>query len=154
MIASSRTPANSPDLNQIKDLWHDWRWLRLSYGQIEIKIKRKLNIHFTINILWSRYLIFISPIGMKILGSATRWHFDGTFKICPTHFHQILSIHCLNQNRMFPAAYILLQNKELETYIKAFTSVKEILVSNNYALNVQDALTDFELALIQAIRIF
>ncbi|RNA42384.1 hypothetical protein BpHYR1_046530, partial [Brachionus plicatilis] len=77
-------------------------------------------------------LIFISPIGMKILGIATRWHFDGTFRTCPTHFHQIL---------MFPAAYILLQNKERETYIKAFTSVKEILVSNNYTLNVQDTLT-------------
>ncbi|RMZ99552.1 hypothetical protein BpHYR1_050096 [Brachionus plicatilis] len=54
---------------------------------------------------------------------------------------------------MFPAAYILLQNKERETYIKAFTSVKEILVSNNCTLNVQETLTDFELALIQAISI-
>ncbi|RNA21785.1 hypothetical protein BpHYR1_007115 [Brachionus plicatilis] len=94
-------------------------------------------------------LIFISPIDMKILGSAPRWHFDGTFKTCPTHFHQILSIHCLYQKRMFPAAYIMFQKKERETYIKAFISVKEILVSNNYTLNV----TDFELALIQAISI-
>ncbi|RNA11992.1 hypothetical protein BpHYR1_040084 [Brachionus plicatilis] len=79
--------------------------------------------------------------GMKILESATRWHFDGTFKTFPTHFHQILSIHCLYQNRMVPAPYILLQNKERETYIKAFTSVKEILVINNYTFSVQDTLT-------------
>ncbi|RNA06519.1 hypothetical protein BpHYR1_022632 [Brachionus plicatilis] len=41
----------------------------------------------------------------------------------------------------------------LISIFKAFTSVKEILVSNNYTLNVQDTHTDFELALIHAISI-
>ncbi|CAF1123146.1 unnamed protein product, partial [Brachionus calyciflorus] len=48
-------------------------------------------------------LIFMSPIGMKILSNSTRWHLDGTFKTCPTHFHRILSIHGYYQNQMFPA---------------------------------------------------
>ncbi|CAF0849480.1 unnamed protein product [Brachionus calyciflorus] len=48
-------------------------------------------------------------------------HLDGTFKTRPTHFHQILSIHGYYQNQMFPAGYILLQNKERETYIDALT---------------------------------
>ncbi|CAF0742422.1 unnamed protein product [Brachionus calyciflorus] len=54
---------------------------------------------------------------------------------------------------MFPAAYILLQNKERETYIEALTEIKLILTSNNIQIKVQELLSDFELAMIQAISI-
>ncbi|CAF1011457.1 unnamed protein product [Brachionus calyciflorus] len=99
----------------------------------------------------NRILIFMSPIGMKILSNSTRWHLDGTFKTCPTYFHQILSIHVYYQNQMFPAGYILLQNKERETYKEALTHVKHVMTSKNVQINVQEALSDFELALLQAI---
>ncbi|CAF1005787.1 unnamed protein product, partial [Brachionus calyciflorus] len=110
------------------------------------KINNEQFLQFDNNNHSNRILIFMSPIGMKILANSTRWHLDGTFKTCPTHFHQILSIHGYYQNQMFPAAYILLQNKERETYIEALTEIKLILTSNNIQIKVQELLSDFELA--------
>ncbi|CAF0992211.1 unnamed protein product [Brachionus calyciflorus] len=79
----------------------------------------------------NRILILMTPIGMKILSNSKRWHFDGSFKTCPTHFLQIFSVHGYYQNQMYPACYILLQNKERETYVEALTKMKEILTGNN-----------------------
>ncbi|CAF0967765.1 unnamed protein product [Brachionus calyciflorus] len=95
----------------------------------------------------------MSSNGIKILSNTTRWHFDGTLKTCPAHFYQILSIHGYYQNQMFPADYILLQYKERETYIDALTQVKCILASNNLAIKIQEVLSDFELAIFQAISV-
>ncbi|RNA04768.1 hypothetical protein BpHYR1_024093 [Brachionus plicatilis] len=52
---------------------------------------------------------------------------------------------------MYPACYILLQNKERETYVQALTNLKEIFTRNNCSIVLQRTLSDFELAMIQAI---
>ncbi|CAF0901770.1 unnamed protein product [Brachionus calyciflorus] len=76
----------------------------------------------------NRIMIFISYVGFNILFGSKRWHFDGTFKASPNLFKQIQTIHGIYYNQMLPAAYILLQNKEKETYVEAFTSLKQILL--------------------------
>ncbi|RNA22895.1 hypothetical protein BpHYR1_015621 [Brachionus plicatilis] len=89
----------------------------------------------------NQILIFMFPIGMKILCNSVRWHFDGTFKTCLTYFLQIISFHGYYQNQMHPACYILLQNKERETYVEALSNLKEIFTRNNCSIVLQETLS-------------
>ncbi|CAF1023023.1 unnamed protein product [Brachionus calyciflorus] len=95
----------------------------------------------------------MSPIGIKILQNSKRWHFDGTFKTCPRLFYQVLSVHGNYQNRILPADYILLQNKEQDTYIEGLSKLKEVLLKETQSpLSFDEALCDFEKAMLNGIE--
>ncbi|CAF0708776.1 unnamed protein product [Brachionus calyciflorus] len=97
----------------------------------------------------------MSPIGIKNLQNSNRWHFDGTFKTCTRLFYQVLSVHGNYQNRILPASYILLQNKEQDTYIERLSKLKEVLLKETQSpLSFDEALYDFEKAMLNGIEAY
>ena len=49
---------------------------------------------------------------------------DGTFKIVPRSFYQLLTIHTIFLNRFYPLIYILLTDKSQSTYELAFRKIQ------------------------------
>ncbi|RNA05628.1 hypothetical protein BpHYR1_005440 [Brachionus plicatilis] len=64
----------------------------------------------------NRILLFISSTGIEILQKAEEYHLDGTFKIAPKQFYQILTVHAVIDK----ITYVLhfLENKSTSTIVK------------------------------------
>ena len=89
----------------------------------------------------NRMLLFASPIAKEYLRSSSHWFGDGTFKVCPSIFFQLYTIHALCDGTTLPCIYCLLPNKTEETY-----NVMWREVMNFVQHQPDDILTDFELA--------
>ena len=73
------------------------------------------------------------------------WMMDGTFKVAPTLFLQLYTIHVIiggPNGHVFPCIYALLPNKTTQTYIKLFQILKD--ARPNLAPHL--CIMDFELA--------
>ena len=84
---------------------------------------------------------------MYLLAQSEELYIDGTFKIAPRLFHQVLTVHCFKHGKQFPLVYCLLPGKSRSVYDKCFLIVGDKV--NNLPV-VQRITTNFELALIQA----
>ena len=89
----------------------------------------------------SRNIVFVSSYGSTLLKNADLWAGNGTHFTAPDHFNQIYVIQASSNNKMYPAAYALLTNKDQETYERLFDSLKDHVGSNPTQL-----LIDFESA--------
>ena len=49
---------------------------------------------------------------------------DGTFKSAAKHFYQLFSVHIFENGHYVPLVFVLLENKETESYCKAFNTIK------------------------------
>lgn len=91
----------------------------------------------------SRLIIFGQQELVQALSTATFWLCDGTFKIVPTIFFQLYSIHFHFSDGITPVAlYCLLPNKTRETYSRLLAQVQCLVPS----AAPQVILTDFETA--------
>ncbi len=70
---------------------------------------------------------------------------DGTFKIVPFGFYQMIVFHTIFLGRTYPIIYCLVMNKRESTYLKVFNKVKEITDIKPKLL-----ITDFEKGLINS----
>jgi hypothetical protein len=70
---------------------------------------------------------------------------DGTFKICPPMFYQIYTIHIEMFGRSFPIVYIMMKNRKLCSYIKAFE-----FINCNKNIIPEFIIVDFEIAAVLA----
>lgn len=81
------------------------------------------------------------------LARADVWLADGTFKVVPTIFFQLYSIHFNFGSGINPAAvYCLLTNKSVDTYNRVLTELKRMIP----AANPTRILVDFERATMNA----
>jgi hypothetical protein len=94
-----------------------------------------------------RIIILIGEYKKKLIPKVKTFIIDGTFKSSPQGFYQLLVLHGQIVGKTYPMIYILLKNKSESTYIKAFNKCKELVT-----MNVKFIVTDFERALINAIR--
>ena len=78
---------------------------------------------------------------------------DGTFPTCPRLFYQIFSIHIIKYGQTFPMVYALLPNKQQGTYNRMFMMVKEAALNLGLDITPSSAISDFEQALINALRL-
>lgn len=76
------------------------------------------------------------------------WCIDGTFKISPKNFYQVIIITCRIYNRYFPVTYIMLPNKLEETYVYAF----QVLLDHLVEVKIKFIITDFEIGLSNACK--
>ena len=77
-----------------------------------------------------RFLIFSTKNLLNILRQSHTWLIDGTFKISPNIFSQVVSIHGVGFNsdrNAFPGLFGLLADKNTATYVQFLRSVKSIL---------------------------
>ena len=64
---------------------------------------------------------------------------------------QLLTIHAQFRDELFSCAYIVLPDKESETYSIIFNKLKEILLTNG-SINVKQIMADFEAALVNQLK--
>lgn len=72
-----------------------------------------------------RILIFGTDATLLLLEAAGEWYADGTFKVNPILFRQLLTVHIKypNSNNVLPCLYALLPNKTENTYTRLFQAV-------------------------------
>ncbi|KAI5151345.1 hypothetical protein ENBRE01_2075 [Enteropsectra breve] len=71
---------------------------------------------------------------------------DGTFKVVPRDFTQLLSFNGILFGRAYPLVYIILSNKREESYLEAFNVLKE-----QVNFNPANIVCDFERSLINGL---
>lgn len=99
----------------------------------------------------NRFLIFSTDNLLNVLERSHTWLIDGTFKICPEIFGQVMSIHGIgfnDDNTSMPGLFALLAKKQTSSYIDFLNAVKSIIPN----LKPREFICDFELGLHNAIN--
>ena len=104
-----------------------------------------------VNVLGSemtfRYIIWASPTQLCRLRSTEHWYIDGTFRICPNPFNQLLIIMCKDPmtNTASPDCFMLINSKTGNSYRKVFDSFRALLTCyDKVQLKLKSATVDFE----------
>ncbi|XP_028165145.1 uncharacterized protein LOC114356258 [Ostrinia furnacalis] len=110
-----------------------------------------------------KVMIFCKRNNLIKLKDSLVWIMDGTFQTCPFIFAQLYSIHGLigsgDNTRAVPLVYAFLSKKSQECYVHFFTELKRYADSifdfneNEDTFAPPIVLTDFELAVINAVRV-
>lgn len=101
----------------------------------------------------SRLLAFATDRFLELLFNAHTILGDGTFFTVPKQFKQLYIIHCVSNNKVFPAVYALLPNQKAVTYLKLYEELKTIAgtrFSKSFEPHV--AQLDFEISAINALK--
>lgn len=96
----------------------------------------------------NRILVFTTTTLLGLLSDSPAWCMDGTFNIAPPLFHQLYSIHGTSRGITIPMVFALLPSKTQECYERLFNILKDLQPD----LHPRSIMTDFELAVIQAVR--
>lgn len=81
-------------------------------------------------------LIFCSDKALQLLASCTRWHADGTFYVVPDYFYQLFIIHVWYKSNMLPVSYVLMNNREEDSYKRVISELKEAALELRLVLTV------------------
>ena len=96
----------------------------------------------------NRILLFSTHRNLQVLETSSHWFCDGTFKVVPSVFYQLFTIHALTADRILPCVYALLPNKQQTTYENLFRQVKAL----NPELSPTSIMIDFENAIKNALH--
>nr|XP_047122954.1 uncharacterized protein LOC124806256 [Hydra vulgaris] len=88
-------------------------------------------------------------IGKTVVASPTDLHVDGTFKVVPRMFYQMITFGYILLDHFIPTIFILMTRKTQELYSLAFSKVAE-LVPHLSPLRI---MTDYEQALMNTLEI-
>lgn len=72
-----------------------------------------------------RVLIFTTDRNLSILNCAESTFVDGTFSVSPEIFYQIFTINSLLRNKCLPLVYGCLPKKDVQTYVKFFSALRD-----------------------------
>ncbi|KRZ84230.1 hypothetical protein T08_13186 [Trichinella sp. T8] len=61
-------------------------------------------------------LIFANEAGVRLLAQSNCWCGDGTFKIVPSWYQQLFTLHVFLRRKLLPVVYCLTVRKDLPTY--------------------------------------
>jgi len=93
-----------------------------------------------------RFLIFITQTSLQILQKSEVWYSDGTFKVSPSLFQQLYTIHCNVDDTVMPMAYILMSHRTKQMYIDVLSKLR----SHLNGFQPKSIVTDYESAMISA----
>ncbi|XP_053946208.1 uncharacterized protein LOC128855375 [Anastrepha ludens] len=112
---------------------------------------------------FGRILVFATPENLRQLFRSILWFADGTFKTAPSIFFQVFAIlgavtqpdsRGKPQTIGLPFVYALLENKEQKVYEKVFSVVLQEAERLGIDISLPiKVMTDFELAIINAVKI-
>lgn len=91
-------------------------------------------------------IVLAHPHMLEQLRASDRWHMDGTFKVVPHLFYQLLTIGFIWHDYFWPSVYILLSRKTTAIYEAALRAVLQLCAGTN----VQCIISDYEAALMNA----
>ena len=89
-------------------------------------------------------ILFSCQTNLRYLCSRPKIYVDGTFNFCPKYFMQLFTIHTVENGQYIPLVFILLPNKNSETYTNAFELLRNYCSSINLCLNPDEIVRDFE----------
>ena len=83
-------------------------------------------INFNKNNKLERFIIFSSQFQLNLFSEIDELYIDGTFKVCPKNWYQLINIFGFIKNKNFyiPLAYIIVNSKDEELFI--YTSFQSI----------------------------
>ncbi|KAG0415852.1 hypothetical protein HPB47_006974, partial [Ixodes persulcatus] len=76
-----------------------------------------------------RILVLGTPKNFERLSTAKAWFMDGTFKVTPSLFYEVYTVHGLYRGAVISLAYALLPNKQEVTYRRLFSVLTSLLSS-------------------------
>lgn len=97
-------------------------------------------------------LCFATDQHLRLLSEAEHIFVDGTFFTCPNLFYQILTISVEKHNKHIIVAFLFLPGKSQADYTFAFNMLLRQLERRDLRVSLESTRTDFELALIAALR--
>jgi hypothetical protein len=98
-------------------------------------------------------VIFMSSRNASNLQRCHDLYVDGTFKVCPKPFYQVITIHGMLCGRVLPFAMVLLKNKTTALYREMFQQLKlQVLRFTGIPLRPRRMLCDFEVGLLTSIE--
>ena len=71
-----------------------------------------------------RFLVFSTNQNLAVLSQCEHWYCDGTFKVAPTLFQQMYTIHGLYENKTMPLVYVLMFDRTEESYDRVLQSIQ------------------------------
>lgn len=92
-----------------------------------------------------RILMFGTERNLQVLNEHRHWFIDGTFKVAPTLYYPLFTIHALIDHSALPMIYVLLPSKE-EDYVRVFLKLLHLKPT----IAPESLLADFEKALLNA----
>ncbi len=88
-----------------------------------------------------------------MLATGKKWFVDGTFQAVPTIFTQLVTFHTIFEGRPWPCLHALCSSKSQATYMLMYHNMKLSFAQHSLVARPRTINVDFELAMIQAIRI-
>lgn len=96
-----------------------------------------------------RMIVFATHANLDLLSHSEEWFLDGTFKVCPSIFDQVYSVHVkLPDGKAVPVVYALLAAKNRPTYRRLLDVLKDFLDGHQPQL----VHVDFEKAMISELE--
>jgi hypothetical protein len=104
-----------------------------------------------------RTILFCTKANIQCLADADFWISDGTFRIVPTIFYQLYSVHApvglVYNQQVLPLAYALMTGKTEECYIRLIQDLKDFAAENGVlSFAPPMVITDFEQAMMHAVK--
>ena len=95
-----------------------------------------------------RILIFTTDFQLNITALSKHIYFDGTFRVAPTGFVQLFTIHAYNDinKSIIPTVFFLLTRKFGTIYTEAFNQFKSLFQRRELVPVFQQVQSDFEIA--------
>ena len=103
-----------------------------------------------------RVIIFSSQFQLNLFKEINELYIDGTFKVSPKNWFQLLNIfgYIKNKNIYIPLSYIILSSKDEELYTHAFNELINAVKNHCGFDNYGDikVMTDFEISLRKSVK--
>lgn len=106
-----------------------------------------------ITIADQRTILFTSDEALRVMARAKSLSVDGTFRMCPKLWGQLLVICAeVTQNSFVPVAFVLMPKRKTANYDIVFQSIKDRLDDLGLTLAAESIMCDFEKAMRRAIK--
>ena len=113
-------------------------------------------INFKKNKNLEKYIIFASQFQLKLYNEVDQLFIDGTFKVAPKEWLQLINIfgYIKNRNIYIPLTFALLSSKIEQLYDEVFSQLIRNIkaVNKDFVYNNLSIMSDFELSLRKSIK--
>lgn len=92
-------------------------------------------------------ICFTTDTNLAYLSKKSKLFGDGTFTYSPKYFHQLFTIHTVENGNYIPLVFFLLPNKTSGTYENMFELLKELCMDKNKNFCPLEIVVDFESAI-------
>jgi len=97
-------------------------------------------------------LLFATDDHLRLLASSKTGFMDGTFKVCPSLYYQLFTIHGVVEEAIVPLVYVLLTQKMRTAYFDMLSKLRKQVANLHLSFNQDVIVTDFDSSTIEAAR--